>query len=152
MAALRRAVPVRAFAHITGGGVPGNLVRALPQGCGAVIERGSWPVPRVFAEIQRRGDVADDEMARVFNLGLGMVAVVPTEAVGAAQDALAGLRRQLRRGSRGGRRANGHPGLTAGDATVGDAAWPTAGARAGRRWRRWPPGWRWPPGCAPAGR
>ena len=89
MAALRRAVPVRAFAHITGGGLPGNLVRALPEGCGAVIERGSWPVPRVFDEIQRRGDVADDEMARVFNLGLGMLALVPSEAVGAAQDALA---------------------------------------------------------------
>jgi phosphoribosylformylglycinamidine cyclo-ligase len=80
---------VRAFAHITGGGLPGNLVRVLPEGCGAVIERGSWPVPRVFDEIQRRGDVADDEMARVFNLGLGMLAVVPSEAVGAAQDALA---------------------------------------------------------------
>ena len=80
---------MRAFAHITGGGLPGNLVRVLPEGCGAVIERGSWPVPRVFDEIQRRGEVADDEMARVFNLGLGMVAVVPSEAVGVAQDLLA---------------------------------------------------------------
>jgi phosphoribosylformylglycinamidine cyclo-ligase len=62
----------------------------LPDGCGVVLERGSWPVPPVFAEIQRRGDVADDEMARVFNLGLGMVAIVPAEAVATAQDALTG--------------------------------------------------------------
>jgi phosphoribosylformylglycinamidine cyclo-ligase len=90
MRALRTAVPVRAFAHITGGGLPGNVPRVLPDGCGVVLERGSWPVPPVFAEIQRRGDVADDEMARVFNLGLGMVAIVPAEAVATAQDALTG--------------------------------------------------------------
>jgi phosphoribosylformylglycinamidine cyclo-ligase len=86
---LRRAVPVHALAHITGGGLPGNLPRALPDGCAALLQRGAWPVPRVFGEIQRRGDVADEEMARVFNLGLGIVAIVPPDAVPAAQDALA---------------------------------------------------------------
>ena len=57
------------------GGIPGNLARVLPAGCDAVVERASWAVPRIFAEIQRLGAVDDDEMARVFNLGLGMVLV-----------------------------------------------------------------------------
>jgi phosphoribosylformylglycinamidine cyclo-ligase len=89
MTALRRAVPVHAFAHITGGGLPGNLPRVLPDGCSALIAAGSWPVPRIFTEIQRLGGVADDEMRRVFNLGIGMVAVVPPAAVDEAQDVLA---------------------------------------------------------------
>ena len=76
MAALRRAVTVHGFAHITGGGLPGNVARVLPAGCDAVFRRGSWPVPPIFGEIQRRGEIPDDEMARVFNLGIGMVAVV----------------------------------------------------------------------------
>ena len=69
-------MPVHAFAHVTGGGIPGNLVRVLPDRCDAVVERGRWEEPRIFAEIQRAGDVADDEMEHVFNLGLGMLAVV----------------------------------------------------------------------------
>ncbi|HEX6423157.1 MAG TPA: phosphoribosylformylglycinamidine cyclo-ligase [Acidimicrobiales bacterium] len=70
---------VRAVAHITGGGLVGNLPRVLPAGVDAELERAAWEVPRVFAEIQRLGEVADDEMARVFNLGLGMVVVVPAD-------------------------------------------------------------------------
>jgi phosphoribosylformylglycinamidine cyclo-ligase len=70
-------VDVRAAAHITGGGLVGNLPRVLPEGVDAELDRAAWEVPRVFTEIQRRGEVADDEMARVFNLGLGMVVVVP---------------------------------------------------------------------------
>jgi len=81
MAALRRAVAVHGFAHITGGGLPGNLSRVLPPGCDAVVQREAWPVPGIFGEIQRRGVIPDDEMARVFNLGIGMVAVVaPADA------------------------------------------------------------------------
>ena len=72
-------VDVRAVAHITGGGLVGNLPRVLPGGVDAELERTAWEVPRVFAEIQRLGEVADDEMARVFNLGLGMVVVVPAD-------------------------------------------------------------------------
>jgi phosphoribosylformylglycinamidine cyclo-ligase len=90
MAALRSRVTVRAFAHITGGGLPGNLPRVLPDGCRAVVRRGSWPVPRVFTEIQTLGDVAADEMARTFNLGIGMVAVVPEREAEAALEELAG--------------------------------------------------------------
>jgi phosphoribosylformylglycinamidine cyclo-ligase len=88
MAALRRAVSVHGFAHITGGGLPGNVARVLPGRCDAVIHRGTWPVPAVFGEIQRRGEVADDEMLRVFNLGIGMVAVVPAATAETAADVL----------------------------------------------------------------
>jgi phosphoribosylformylglycinamidine cyclo-ligase len=77
-------VDVRAVAHITGGGLVGNLPRALPGGVDAELERSAWEVPRVFTEIQRLGEVTDDEMARVFNLGLGMVVVVPAGDVGRA--------------------------------------------------------------------
>jgi phosphoribosylformylglycinamidine cyclo-ligase len=77
--ALIRAVEVRAIAHITGGGLPGNLVRVLPKHADAVVERATWEPPRIFDEIQRLGGIADDEMAKVFNLGLGMVVVVPED-------------------------------------------------------------------------
>jgi len=86
--ALQREVDVRAVAHITGGGIPGNLVRVLPAKTDAVVERRQWETPRVFAEIQRLGDISDDEMAKVFNLGLGMIAVVPTNEAYRAIDLL----------------------------------------------------------------
>ena len=80
---------VHACAHITGGGIPGNLVRALPSGTSALVERGTWEVPAIFGETARHGAVADDEMARVFNLGLGMVLVVDPAACDAVRAALA---------------------------------------------------------------
>ena len=90
--ALRRLsadVEVHAFAHVTGGGVPGNLARVLPDGLGAEIRRGAWPEPRIFSVVAEAGRVADEEMARVFNLGLGMLAVVPAGEVAAALASLA---------------------------------------------------------------
>ncbi|HEX9260743.1 MAG TPA: phosphoribosylformylglycinamidine cyclo-ligase [Acidimicrobiales bacterium] len=83
-AALRRAVPVHGFAHVTGGGIPGNLVRVLPPDVDAVVRMRSWPVPRIFDEIARVGEVAADEMARVFNLGIGMIAAVAPADAGTA--------------------------------------------------------------------
>jgi len=79
MLELARKVEVHAFAHVTGGGIPGNLVRVLPDRCDGVVWRGSWEEPRIFAEIQRAGDVADLEMQSVFNLGVGMLAVVASD-------------------------------------------------------------------------
>ncbi len=64
------------IAHITGGGLQENLARILPAGVGVTIDRGSWPVPPVFTWLQRLGDVDDDEMSRVFNMGIGLVLVV----------------------------------------------------------------------------
>ena len=88
VAVLVRETDVRGLAHITGGGLPGNLSRMLPRTRDAVVRRGSWEVPRIFGEIQRLGDVSDDEMARVFNLGIGMVAVVRSDDVPRTHDVL----------------------------------------------------------------
>ena len=84
------AASVHAVAHITGGGFEGNVPRALPQGLGVVIDRATWSVPPIFGEIRREGQVADEEMARVFNLGLGMVMMVDPGSVADALAALAG--------------------------------------------------------------
>jgi phosphoribosylformylglycinamidine cyclo-ligase len=88
MAELRRHVEVHAFAHITGGGIPGNLVRSLPDRCDGVVHRGTWDEPRIFSEIQAAGEVSDEEMEAVFNLGLGMLAVVPPGEAFKALDAV----------------------------------------------------------------
>ena len=88
IAELLRAVDVRALAHVTGGGIAGNLVRVLPAGVDAVVRRSAWEVPRIFGEIQRLGDVDDGEMARVFNLGIGMLAVVAADDAYRALDVL----------------------------------------------------------------
>jgi len=81
---------LHACAHITGGGIVGNLPRVLPEGTGAVLARVAWEEPRVFAEIQRLGVVAEDEMDRVFNRGIGMVLVVDATAADAALGVLEG--------------------------------------------------------------
>ncbi len=80
---------VHAVAHITGGGFEGNLPRILPEGRRAVLDRGAWQVPPIFGEIRRLGRVSDEEMARVFNLGLGMIMSVDPDRVAVALDALA---------------------------------------------------------------
>jgi phosphoribosylformylglycinamidine cyclo-ligase len=67
---------IRALAHITGGGFAGNIPRVLPEGTGALLRRGSWDVPQLFRLIQKGGSVSDEEMARTFNMGIGMVVVV----------------------------------------------------------------------------
>ncbi len=79
---------VHAVAHITGGGFGGNVPRVLPEGMRAVIDRSTWEVPAIFTEIRRLGRVADDEMARVFNLGLGMIMTVAADCAGEVLAAL----------------------------------------------------------------
>lgn len=73
-------VPVHAIAHITGGGLPGNLPRVLPDGLGARVDAAAFPRPAVFEWLQRAGRIAEDEMWRTFNCGVGMVLVVPEDA------------------------------------------------------------------------
>ncbi len=85
-----RAVDVHAVAHITGGGIVGNVARVLPDDLDAKIDRSTWEVPRIFTEIRRLGRIADEEMARVFNLGIGMVLVVPSADAFRAMDVLRG--------------------------------------------------------------
>ena len=72
---------IHALAHITGGGIRGNLGRSLPDGCGAEVDRGAWPVPEVFRMLARAGKVSDSEMFEVFNMGIGMIAVVAPDRV-----------------------------------------------------------------------
>ena len=95
------------MAHITGGGLTGNLPRVLPPGCRAVIHRGSWPVSEVFRWLAASGRIDEAEMFRVFNMGIGFVLVVPAAR---AASVLAMLWRErvpafrigeIRRGSRG---------------------------------------------------
>ncbi len=74
--ALQKKVEVKAMAHITGGGIAGNLPRVLPKGTAAEISLGSWQVPRIFEVIQRLGKIPSDEMLSTFNMGLGFVVVV----------------------------------------------------------------------------
>lgn len=71
---------VHGMAHVTGGGIPGNLVRILPNGLGAVLERERWPVPPVFDLVAARGRIATAEMERTFNMGLGFLLVVAPAA------------------------------------------------------------------------
>ena len=70
---------VAGMAHITGGGITGNLPRILPKGIGAVVELGSWPVLPVFEHLRELGSVEQDEMMRTFNMGVGLIAAVPAE-------------------------------------------------------------------------
>ena len=77
-----------AFAHLTGGGWVDNIPRTLPTGLGVEVETGSWHVPRIFSLIQERGDIADEEMVRTFNLGIGLTAVVRPDLVDEAVAAL----------------------------------------------------------------
>ena len=88
--ALLRALPVRAMAHVTGGGITENLPRVLPEGCRAVIRPAAWPLPPVFRAIQDAGHVDEDEMRRTFNMGLGYLVVVRAEDADGARALLKG--------------------------------------------------------------
>jgi phosphoribosylformylglycinamidine cyclo-ligase len=102
---LRRRVHVHAACHVTGGGITGNLVRVLPPGCDAHLARGAWDEPRIFSTVQALGEIADDEMEHVFNLGLGMLVIVPPQDSRRALDTL---------------RAGGHEAWPVGEVTAGE--------------------------------
>jgi len=81
--ALAREFPVKGIAHITGGGITENLPRVFPEGVRAKIDRTSWPVPPVFEALGRLGQVDREEMYRVFNMGVGLILVVPADSAAA---------------------------------------------------------------------
>jgi phosphoribosylformylglycinamidine cyclo-ligase len=81
-------VPIKGLAHITGGGLVDNPPRILPDGVALHLHRDSWPIPPLFQLIQRAGRIDDHEMAHVFNLGLGMLVVVPADQTGDALEVL----------------------------------------------------------------
>lgn len=103
--AVELAAIAHGMAHITGGGLPGNLVRPLPQGCGAALNRTSWEVPFVFDAIQRRGGIGAEAMAETFNLGIGFCVIV---ARGDADGVIETARR------------HGHPAWVVGEITSGE--------------------------------
>src|SRR5262249_25413831 len=76
---------VHAMAHITGGGLPGNLNRALPSQLDAVVDTQSWKIPNLFAQLARAGSVPSDEMFRAFNMGVGMVVITDSAEVEAVK-------------------------------------------------------------------
>jgi phosphoribosylformylglycinamidine cyclo-ligase len=82
-------VPVHGMAHITGGGIPDNLPRALREGLRARVDRSAWEVPPIMQALQRLGGVSVDEMFSVFNMGIGFILVVPAEAEQSWIEALA---------------------------------------------------------------
>ena len=77
--ALAAEFPIKGIAHITGGGLTGNLPRVFPKDCRAQIRRGSWPVPPIFSLIKKIGHVDEVEMYRVFNMGIGLVLIMPAK-------------------------------------------------------------------------
>src|SRR5712692_7779634 len=81
---LAAAVPVKGLAHITGGGLVGNVPRILPKGTKAVIKKATWPRPEIFRWLQQAGNVAEDEMFRVFDCGIGMVMALARDQVATA--------------------------------------------------------------------
>jgi phosphoribosylformylglycinamidine cyclo-ligase len=87
--ALIQALPVKGMAHITGGGLTENIPRVLGKHLTAIIERKNWPLPPLFQWLQKEGQVADAEMHRVFNCGIGMVVIVAEADAGAAMQLLA---------------------------------------------------------------
>ena len=74
-------VPILGMAHITGGGIPENLPRCLPKGITAEVNYNSWNMPEIFSKIMLAGEIPEEEMKRVFNLGIGYCVVVPDESV-----------------------------------------------------------------------
>ena len=72
-------VPILGMAHITGGGIPGNLPRCLPEGLSVYVDYNSWPLPEIFSKIMCAGEIVEEEMKKVFNLGIGYCLIVPSE-------------------------------------------------------------------------
>jgi len=85
-------LPVFGLAHITGGGITGNIVRVIPDGCSVLLRRNSWDVPPVFTYLQRAGNISEKEMMRTFNNGIGMVAVVREKSTQEVLDRLIAMK------------------------------------------------------------
>ncbi len=80
-----------ALVHVTGGGIPGNTARVMPEGLGFEVEYGAWPRPPLFSLIQDLGEVPEDDMRRTFNLGIGLIALVPGNVIDEARRRLEGM-------------------------------------------------------------
>lgn len=87
---LKDKIKIKGMAHITGGGIPGNLPRIFPKGVYAEIKTGSWPVPKIFDFIEKTGNIPEDEMKKTFNMGIGYVIVIP---IGEAEKSISLLKK-----------------------------------------------------------
>jgi len=76
---LLKDLPILGMAHITGGGIPENLPRCIPDGLEARVDYNSWPMPEVFKKIQLAGEIPEEEMKKVFNLGIGFCLIIPSD-------------------------------------------------------------------------
>ena len=86
---LARDFNIVGIAHITGGGITGNLPRIIPKGCKAIVQKGAWDIPPIFSFLKEKGNISDEEMLRTFNNGVGMILIVRSREV---DDILARLR------------------------------------------------------------
>ncbi len=86
--ALLKAVPIHGIAHITGGGLPGNIPRILPGNCDCRIDATAWPRPEIFQWLQSEGSIDDTEMLRTFNCGIGLVIIVSSDTAAQAHEML----------------------------------------------------------------
>ena len=98
---------VSAMAHITGGGIPGNLPRVLPSGVKAIVDLDAWPIPPVFKYLAKLGEIESDDLLQSFNMGIGMIVIVPAEHV---KNAEADLKRRREKFFRIGRIERGDTG------------------------------------------
>ena len=98
---------VSAMAHITGGGIPGNLPRVLPSGVKAIVDLDAWPIPLIFKYLAKLGEIDTDELLQSFNMGIGMIVIVPAEHV---KEAEADLKRRREKFFRIGRIERGDTG------------------------------------------
>jgi len=78
-------IPILGMAHITGGGIPGNLPRCIPDGLAAVVDYNSWNLPAIFSKVMLAGEIPEEEMKSTFNLGIGYCLVVPEEVTADSQ-------------------------------------------------------------------
>jgi phosphoribosylformylglycinamidine cyclo-ligase len=98
---------ISALAHITGGGIPGNLPRVLPSGVKAIIDLDAWPIPSIFKYLAKLGEIDTDELLQSFNMGVGMIVIVPSDHV---KEAEADLKRRREKFFRIGRIERGDTG------------------------------------------
>jgi len=105
--ALMRQIKIKGLAHITGGGLVENIPRALPEGVTAVLQKSAWPMPPLFKWLQQHGGVAEAEMHRVFNCGIGMTLIVAEADAAAAMRMLTEAGERVYRIGRIGARAPG---------------------------------------------
>ncbi len=88
---LLRDLPIHGLVHITGGGIDENIIRVIPNACKAIVHKDSWETPPVFKMLQKEGDIPEKDMQRTFNNGIGMVVVVPDNAVQEVMDRLSAM-------------------------------------------------------------